>query len=186
MKAILISIQPKWCELIASGEKTVEVRTTQPKLELPFKCYIYCTKGKTHDDILTFAEWDESGYIGDYLANGAIIGEFICDEIISFYKETCDHPELDGCPVEEWLMWDASEELLEQIGTDPEDIEKCTCLTEKEIFWYTRGDGYGWHIKDLVIYDKPKRLDQFSKVGFDRIIPLKRPPQSWMYVEEIA
>lgn len=25
MKAVLISIQPKWCELIASGEKTIEV-----------------------------------------------------------------------------------------------------------------------------------------------------------------
>lgn len=25
MKAVLISIQPKWCELIASGKKTIEV-----------------------------------------------------------------------------------------------------------------------------------------------------------------
>lgn len=30
MKAVLISIQPKWCELIASGEKTLEVRKTRP------------------------------------------------------------------------------------------------------------------------------------------------------------
>ena len=35
MKAVLISIQPKWCELIASGKKTVEVRKTKPKLETP-------------------------------------------------------------------------------------------------------------------------------------------------------
>ena len=33
MKAVLISIRPKWCELIASGKKTVEVRKTRPKLE---------------------------------------------------------------------------------------------------------------------------------------------------------
>ena len=46
MKSILISIQPKWCELIASGKKTIEVRKTRPKLETPFKCYIYETKGK--------------------------------------------------------------------------------------------------------------------------------------------
>lgn len=45
MKTVLISIQPKWCEKIISGEKTVEVRKTRPKLETPFKCYIYCTKG---------------------------------------------------------------------------------------------------------------------------------------------
>lgn len=44
MKSVLISIQPKWCELIASGKKTIEVRKTKPKLETPFKVYIYCTK----------------------------------------------------------------------------------------------------------------------------------------------
>ena len=46
MQAIMISIHPKWCELIASGKKTVEVRKTRPKIETPFKCYIYETKGK--------------------------------------------------------------------------------------------------------------------------------------------
>ena len=44
MKSVLISIQPKWCELIANGKKTVEVRKTKPKLETPFKVYIYMTK----------------------------------------------------------------------------------------------------------------------------------------------
>ena len=43
-KAVMISIRPKWCEKIASGEKTIEVRKTRPKLETPFKCYIYCTQ----------------------------------------------------------------------------------------------------------------------------------------------
>jgi len=30
MKAILMSIQPKWCKLIAHGNKTIEVRKTKP------------------------------------------------------------------------------------------------------------------------------------------------------------
>ena len=34
MREVLISIQPKWCELIASGKKTVEVRKTKPKIDL--------------------------------------------------------------------------------------------------------------------------------------------------------
>lgn len=42
--AVLLSVRPKWCELIANGKKTVEVRKTKPKAEPPFKCYIYCTK----------------------------------------------------------------------------------------------------------------------------------------------
>ena len=41
--AVLISIRPKWCEKIISGEKTIEVRKTRPKLATPFKCHIYCT-----------------------------------------------------------------------------------------------------------------------------------------------
>lgn len=45
-KAVLISIRPKWVEKIANGEKTIEVRKTKPKLETPFKCYIYCTLPK--------------------------------------------------------------------------------------------------------------------------------------------
>ena len=44
MKSVLISIQPKWCELIASGKKTVEVRKTKPKIETPFICYVYQTR----------------------------------------------------------------------------------------------------------------------------------------------
>ena len=42
-KAALISIKPKWCEKIANGDKTIEVRKTRPKMNTPFKCYIYCT-----------------------------------------------------------------------------------------------------------------------------------------------
>ena len=62
MKAVMISIQPKWCELICSGKKTLEVRKTKPKLETPFKCYIYETKGNH--------------------GCGKVIGEFVCDGII--------------------------------------------------------------------------------------------------------
>lgn len=48
MKAVLLSIKPKFCELIASGKKTIEVRKSAPKLKPPFKCFIYCTKSDLH------------------------------------------------------------------------------------------------------------------------------------------
>ena len=73
MKAVLISIQPKWCELIASGKKKVEVRKTKPKLETPFKVYIYCTKGET--------VYLPKDIFGNEHLNGKVIGEFVCDEI---------------------------------------------------------------------------------------------------------
>lgn len=64
---MMLSIQPEWCELIASGKKTIEIRKTKPKLETPFKCYIYCTK----KDSTSFK----------HVLNGKVIGEFVCDEI---------------------------------------------------------------------------------------------------------
>lgn len=73
-KAVLISIRPEWCEKIMSGQKTIEVRKTRPKMDTPFKCYIYkCGSGK-------------------------VIGEFLCDQIIEdrtyghneeFYRAAC-------------------------------------------------------------------------------------------------
>lgn len=73
-KAILISIRPMWSQKIMSGQKTVEVRKTRPKMNPPFKCYIY------------------------KCGNGKVIGEFLCDEIIEdrtyghneeFYRAAC-------------------------------------------------------------------------------------------------
>lgn len=39
-KAVLISIQPQWCERIARGEKTVEIRKTRPKIETPLGMHL--------------------------------------------------------------------------------------------------------------------------------------------------
>ena len=82
-KSVLISIQPKWCELIASGKKTLEIRKTRPQHDLSFKCYIYCTK-KGEALIKRENIRDKSGaYPGTILerVSGKVIGEFVCDSI---------------------------------------------------------------------------------------------------------
>lgn len=48
---------------------------------------------------------------------------------------------------------------------------------------------YSWHISNLKIYDTPKLLSQFkglrkTKLGYEPV-EIKRPPQSWCYVEEL-
>ena len=80
MNAVLISIHPKWCELIASGKKTVEVRKTKPKIATPFKVYIYCTKpntGSTEDRFYIYLPPHDT----PKQVNGKVIGEFVCDKI---------------------------------------------------------------------------------------------------------
>ena len=198
MKSVLISIQPKWCELIASGKKTVEVRKTKPKLETPFKVYIYCTKNKEKlievihdgDEVYGFTHKGKPNFIKTFTKDwsvygafkgGKVIGEFVCNKIeqghILWVKE---HPE----------YYDR--------------VEEKTQLTYRQMFDYFGESGVGcfWHISNLVIYDKPRELSEFytlkkcnsCKSGYESSAciydedckvpaPITRPPQSWCYVE---
>lgn len=159
MKFVLISINPKWCELIASGKKTVEVRKTRPKSEAPFKCYIYCTKDNSFAE-KTLRGFDDKGKAIYYKANkGKVIGEFVCDRIIT-------------APVGSYCRIPIS-------ASQVDVFDLLEYADEKTI--------YGWHISDLVIYDKPRELSEFTglrktKFGYAPI-EIKRPPQSWCYVE---
>lgn len=183
-KAVLISIKPYWCELIAGGRKTIEVRKTKPKLEPPFKCYIYCTKPSfPHEDYLVFDAG--TNQIKAFYGGTKVIGEFVCDKVLDLHISCSDpsalvtHYEVPG-----------------------------TCLTDVEIMDYLGNGktGYGWHISDLVIYDKPRELGECYRrcnrtagecwdchhavgdecdCGTNRRLYLQRPPQSWCYVEEV-
>lgn len=164
MKAILMSIQPKWCELIASGKKTIEVRKTAPK-DTPFKVFIYQTKKRWIYKLLPWLK----------VKRGKVIGEFVCDEIIC-----CQ------------AYYGASG--LKHLTNIFDNELQQTCLTEYELFDYIVGKekvgtGWLWHISELKIYDKPKGLGEFlTPFGTDGVWGnhyLSRPPQSWQYVEEI-
>lgn len=184
-KAVLISIRPVWCEKILSGEKTIEVRKTAPKIETPIKCYIYCTKFHPGDpDSMINLKGKTSFFMPK---GGVVIGEFVCDSIfpLSFYAS------------------DAS-----FFDTEPPLPVPGTCLTDKEIAEYLGNGktGYGWHIADLVIYDVPMGLNDFMRKPCDFAascgacdhakwlsghrfdgceLTVARPPQSWCYVEEL-
>lgn len=168
--AILLSIQPQWCEKIASGEKTVEVRKNRPKIDTPFKVYMYCTKGKTFlyrnpNNGELFLD-SNGGYRGgdyeDRYLTGKVIGEFVCDEI---YVR----------PANVIYYGKGQEDYL--------DLLKSACMTEREVLDYMGGqfnrDTYFWHVTDLKIYDNPKELGEFVSCNGGSI---KRPFQSWGYV----
>lgn len=171
MKAVLISIKPKWCELIASGQKTVEVRKTKPKLETPFKVYIYQTRMKWAYTLLEKLGLERLAE-RLRLALGKVIGEFVCRQTYETgWILSPDHPDWED-------------------GVDDE-----SCLTERELYEYSNGGTfYGWNISDLVIYDNPKELRKFKRfvdrskgqIYHEDMLYLQRPPQSWAYVEEVG
>lgn len=198
MKAVLISIQPKWVEKIANGKKTIEVRKTAPK-QVPFKCYIYCTKG---DNLwLTQKGVKSKTELTGYLMNGKVIGEFVCDKVFLLRPYTYDGGSADR---------ERRKFIQTFEGSSKEnEILAATCLTQDEMFDYIGAGnyGYGWHISDLKIYDKPKELSEFEhpctykgicyscKRFRPNGIPLPAPygfcetkitraPQGWQYVEE--
>ena len=198
MKAVLMSIHPKWCELIFSGEKTIEVRKTAPKLETPFKVYVYCTKEKigggylhtsNHKDRLyvwsnpddTEIRIEPEGYTYTaYSCRGKVIGEFVCDKVRDYIPFGLRGYELPS----EWL--------------------KNMCLSKEQLDQYGGLKTlHGLHITEPKIYDKPREVGEFKtpdkpyhKIieregslmfmdGYESGKPLKRAPQSWQFVEEV-
>ena len=161
-KAILISVRPKYVELIANGSKTIEVRKTRPKTETPFKVYIYCTYGKANENYM----------LGK---RGKVIGHFTCDKVLEWKY-------LNG-------LNDENEKEYWIISKDGHAT--CLTYDEIEEYGKGK-TLYGWHISDLKIYDKTRELSEFQKAQYDygkiHIPPreMKRPFQSWGYCESLG
>nr|DAH20888.1 MAG TPA: helix-turn-helix domain-containing protein [Caudoviricetes sp.] len=194
-KAVLISIRPRWCGLIANGTKTVEVRKSRPKIATPFKCYIYCTK----DQRLTFFRGKRYCYADDHAhnafdipCNGAVIGEFECYDIVHLLR----FGGIGGIVRYGIYLPDWSVVTADGIFDD-------ACLPRDEAEAYLGGrDGWAWRISGLRIYDKPRALSPLRRPyecdDCDAKLwatdcnachdkgKIKRPPQSWRYVEELS
>lgn len=184
-KAVMLSVRPKWCEKIANGEKTIEVRKTRPKMNTPFKCYIYCTLQGCNEFFRVdlgrdVAKWNRGKWAD---RKGKVIGEFTCDRIYeletkahggSYYVKNEDQPTTNF-------------------------IARQSCLDLKDMHDYLHAQkGYGWHITDLRIYDAPRELSEFERPyecnecdakwatecnACHEEGKIKRAPQSWCYVE---
>ena len=182
-KAVMLSIRPKWCEKIASGEKTIEVRKTRPKMNTPFKCYIYCTLQGCNEFFRVYLEGDVAKWNRGKWADrkGKVIGELTCDRIFPINV-------FDNGSIQNWLF----------------EHMKRSCLTYEELAGYIGNGktGHGWHIAELEIYDTPRELSEFrlacpnswycescemhwenNGTCGNESLQIKRAPQSWCYVE---
>lgn len=181
MKSVLISIRPQWCEKIASGQKTIEVRKTAPK-EVPFKAYIYETQGQ-------YIKFIHGAHTKYGYGCGKVIGEFVCDKVYPIKNQGSRFSVADE----------------EQSVTN--EIARQSCLYYDDmVSYFGNKDGFGWHISELKIYDKPKELSEFytkkkcnacKKSGYESTacmydedckVPMSitRPPQSWIHVEDLG
>ena len=159
-KAVLISIRPKWCEKIASGEKIIEVRKTRPKLETPFKAYIYCTQGK-----------DARRLRGSW---GKVIGEFTCDRIYELapLNHAPDDVEKQACLTREEIV-----NYLKGTGYGWHISDLLIYDEPRELTEFRRACPNSWYCESCAMY-----WENNGTCGNESLY-IKRPPQSWCYVE---
>lgn len=186
MKAILISIQPYWVFLIIAktmGWNIDKEKTVEVRKNYPkSNDWNKVVKIYCSKDKKSFAKVPKEyqSFMEKFL--GKVIGEFICDELTGGF-------------------W---------ISPFSDYLQRQSCLSYDEVCDYANGKPiFAWHISNLVIYDKPRELSEFSAytknkcpaylngVCLDRTqndvihcenldCPHKRitrPPQSWMYCE---
>lgn len=128
------------------------------------------------------------------VGNGYVVGEFTCDNIDVIQRrgflENFDYCYLS---LNEWGNDDIEIEIRDIMGS---------CIPKEKLNAYAGKTPvlYAWHISGLKIYGKPKKLGEFLS-PFENCIGkvcddfgcascenggrIKRPPQSWCYVEEL-
>lgn len=169
MKAVLISIKPTWFEKIASGKKTVEVRKTKPKIDVPFKCYIYETKAQFIKSVK--GACTSYGY-----GRGKVVGEFVCDRV--------NH--LNGY----WL--NGEDNLKETTCLDDAEIMDYIEYIDRTFhLWHISELKIYDKPKDLREFERAKEI-KYTKDALNLCRDLgivchgenlTRPPKSWCYVE---
>lgn len=203
MKSVLLSIRPEWCNFIIRGQKTLEVRRTRPKLETPFRVYVYCTKapqrlitihkdgeeigdGEIYHGKPVFIKCEK--YLPDSIRDKTqmIIGEFTCDGIENV---VIPYPAFQN---------ELDPRFILSSGVPYTQLHRYASSGK------TRDDLFFWHISDFKLYKEPVRLKDFwgmkpCKHGGDCCTCLQwdnmkemccasryisRPPQSWCYMED--
>ena len=196
-KAILMSIKPKYVAEILNHRKTIEIRKTSPKCDLPIDVYIYCTKGDSlhrnkagwwfvHDYPTTFITEDDLTTVREQKPfNGKVVAKFALRKVERFIQGL-NEDEYERLP--NFALQDYDYHGLDCL------MEKA-CLNDEEINEYAPDlSFYAWHISDLEIFDEPKELDGFDypnpsgtrNIGQRSINGLpskKHPPQSFCYIE---
>lgn len=193
-KSIIISIQPQWVEKILNGEKTIEIRKSIPKCELPIDVYIYCSKSgdnlykviKEHYELF-------SGAVAEPF-DSRIGLELTKEKLYKKYRENTDNGFsdvftnlLNGKIVAKFTLNTVEEIFYKKFPNGVGYYHIFTCdsilcveknsrLNEFDLLSYLKPKekdcmcGYAWHIDNLEIFDKPMELNQFYKGNYEQII----------------
>lgn len=176
-RAVFISIKPKYCYQIFTGEKTIEVRKNYPlKLKPPFDVYVYCTAPSHREHVnaaMTVSDDELYVHPKSGLKYGSSIELMCCD----FNEYSRDNFSNGKCIGKFTVYGIQRLRYPEDKLVDVIDAKE-SCLTPKELINYANGNPvYGWYIKDYELFGHP-----FTAKDFPTFKTIERPPQSWQYI----
>ena len=184
-RAILMSIRPQHLVKILNGEKTIEIRKTMPKCELPIDVYLYCTKGKKN----ILYKYKDKYYTQHYLTFTDSV-EVLNSKVVATFT-------LNKCYELEYADTYGNSYFWKNTVISGRELCKKSCLDDCELDDYSKGKTlFAWHIDNLVIFDKPKELREFSIFKRETIscgmdcppytdwveYRVRKAPKSWQYV----
>lgn len=209
MKAILISIRPQWVEKILNGIKKDEIRKGTTIYKAINKLIaeqgvapmlIYCTKDNKQGLV-----WDDDGKgiinnrLFPYAKNCPEHDRLVNGKVVARFNATAE--KIEHSYSHFYFSEEESKKMLYE-GL----IERRGCISADNLHLYLKGkNGTAIHINDLEIFDEPKEISDFYKLGAWKVYEeqldssymkrneqeimkslgqvLTRAPQSWCYVE---
>lgn len=195
-KSIIISIKPEWLEKILNNEKTIEIRKSMPKCDLPIDVYIYCTKSDINlykvirenyvyfsgavaepfDTQISFSLTKEKldRKYRDNIDNGFsdIFTNIINGKIVAkFTLNKVEKFKVDYLPLLQEMGYVNPYSLISFTGNlKTKCLEQNSCLLLEDVYQYAQNENvFAWHINNLKIF-KPMELNKFYKGNYEQII----------------
>lgn len=201
MKSILISIKPQFVEKILSGEKTIEIRKSQPISLLReikdfdnflglenetasngIDVYIYCTKDKGNEISLWSITNKQKAYQpDDPMLNGKVVAKFTLRKVEPIIPLLLNPLTSYGEDVDTDMSY-----FVMGVNKYIDEILERSCLSRAEFNDYGYNKRwededvsqlktlYAWHISDLQIFEMALSLSNFG---------ISKAPQSYRYIE---
>lgn len=173
MRSIIVSKRPGRIAKILNGEQSIIVFTTAPKDWMdylsgntktkpePMTAYMYCTKkGGLMRDVTPAITYFISSPAGPVTSNkserleGKVVAKFTLKEIDIIHHD----------------LWGETF-FIEKDGDFRINVLPKACVSYNELSQYLfakksfKTNLYAWRISDLVVFNKPKKLWEFEKLG---------------------
>lgn len=198
MKAVMLSLRHQWRKKIFDGEKTIEVRKSRPSLDMPVKVYVYETKAQFVKSVR--GACTTYGY-----GRGKVIGSFVCNSATccqAYYGEGGEKHLTNTFGIDLKRACLTEDELFNyiigkhgKIGTGwlwhitaPKLYDKPKELGEFYVPCKKYNDGelhcMEWDCEHYSFFPDANG-DAEEECLCKRRKPLRHPPQSWCYVEEL-